>query len=348
MTHVPLGRFGLMLLLLSLPFTSLCMADNAIQNGNFQQDLKYWGTNNSFGDTPNVVDVTDLKGTDKAVKYDIKDANPKKNYQASLRQTLHGYIPKGTKITLQFKAKGSAGKIIEAIVQFSGKPYTPIVKSGKLALTDSWQNYTYSGTSKVNFTPGSIRVYFPMGHNDGTVQITDVTVDRPDSGLPDVGEPLNFNHVFSLNQSGWNLPSTSKKDRCEWSFYNLANHRIMKMDVKQGNPPKPWEVSISGYIKCNVPKNTKAKLIVRARSQTPDATFNLYLEGKGRHKERLVKLPNQKLSEDWKWFTYEVVIAKDSASNDIRIILQIGGMQQVIEFDQIALVRMADETDSDE
>lgn len=344
MTRVLPGRLGFMVLLMSLTFTSLCLADDVIKNGKFTEDLKYWGNSNRFGEKPAVADVDDLKENNKAVKFDIKDADPKKNWMASLTQTLEGYVPKNTKITLKFKAKGSTDKIIEALVQLNGKPYTQIVNSGKLSLTDSWQAYSYTGTAKENFTPGSIRVYFPFGQNDGTVQLADISVEMPDSGLPPVGEPLNFNHVFAADQAGWSLPSTSQKDKCEYSFFDLATHRVLKMDVKQGNPPKPWEVSITNYIKCNVPKNTKAKLMVRARSQTPDATFNLFLEGKDRHKERLVNLPDQKLGEDWKWYTSEVVIAKDAKPNDIRIVLQLGAMQQVIEFDQIGLIRMADVT----
>ena len=208
MTRICTVTLGLFTLLLSLPFAPLCMADDVLQNGKFDQDIKYWGTNNSFGDKPTVVDVTDLKGNTKAIKFDIKNADPKKSYQASLRQTLHGYIPKGTKITLKFKAKGTTDKIIEAMVQFSGKPYTSVVMSGKLTLNDSWQTYSYTGITKEHYAPGALRAYFRMGHNDGSVQITDVTVDMPDSGLPPVGEPLNFNHVFTVYQAGWSLPST--------------------------------------------------------------------------------------------------------------------------------------------
>lgn len=345
---IPAVVFRLLLpgMVVFLCCTCLCSAQNAVRNGDFSDGDKQWGKSNQFGIVPVVVDVPDLMGEKKAIQFDMKDVDPKKNYLASLQQTLYGYIPKGANITLNFKAKGTKDKTIEAIVQLNGKPYTAIVNSGKLSLTDQWHAYQFSGTAKENFTPGSVRLYFPMGHNDGQVLLAGISVDMPDSGLPPVGEPLNFNDHFKFNQSGWWLPSN--KEKSEWSFSVLGRHQIMKLDVKQGNPPKPWEVSITQGIWCNMPKNTHVKLLVRARSQTPNASMHIFLEGKDRHKERLVKLPDQKLSDDWQWFAAEAVMPRDYVPGDVRIVLQVGAMQQVLEFDQIALLHMAKETQTAE
>jgi hypothetical protein len=339
MIPAPPKQLSFLAFCLCLLLTELCLAQNIVKNSDFADGSKGWYTYNKNGPKPDVVDVKDLKNSTKAIKIEVKEADPKKSYLASLTQGIVGYVPKGTELKLSFKAKGSADKIIQALVQLNGKPYTAIVDSGKIALTGKWETYTFTGTAKTDFEPGGVRLYFPMGDNDGMVYLTDITMDMPETGLPPAGQPLNTNHDFARDRSGWGIPGDQNK--CEYSFADLATHRIMKIDIKQGNPKKPWDVSITQGIACKMPKDTHVKLLVRARSQTPDAVMNIYVEGKGGHKERLIKLDNQKLSEDWQWYTGEAVMPKDYNPYEVRTVLQLAFKQQVIEFDQIELVHMA-------
>lgn len=329
---------GLLSFALCLQLSCLCLADDVVHNGDFAKATQGWYVNNRCGPKPTTVDVKDLKGTTKAIKFELKGTNPKKAWLVSLTQGIIGYVPKGTKIKLSFKAKGTTDKTLEAMVQLNGKPYTNIVNSGKISLTDKWETYTYQGTAKKDFPPGGVRIYFRMGYNDGNVLITDISVDMPDGGMPPLGQPLNFNSDFSCDRSGWSIPGN--KSKCEYTFYDLLTHRVLKMDIKQGNPKKPWAVSIVQSIACSMPKETHVKLLVRARSPTPDAVLYIYLEGKGKYKERLIKLPNQKLGEDWQWFTAEATMPKDYKPREVRIMMQLAAKEQIIEFDKVELAHM--------
>ena len=191
----------------------------------------------------------------------------------------------------------------------------------------------------MTFEPGSLRVIFMMGHNNGSVQITGINVEMPDVGLPPVGEQLNTNSHFKRDNYSWGMPN---RKLTPWAFSNLATHRILKINVKKGNPKKVWATSLSQAIACSLPKATRVKLKVRARSQTPGAIFDIYLEGKGRQKERLIKLPNQKIEQDWLWFTGEAIMPKSYKLREVRIVLYLGHKEQEIEFDKIELLRIAD------
>jgi len=118
-----------------------------------------------------------LPSGSKAVRIPI-DKAPQKMIDLGYRYPFKDVsFTKGEKVTLRFKARGSARNPIVVRFQSDIPPRYPACFSQSITLTPSWQDYSFTFAT-LEYAPREAEIVFKLGQTAGNIDLADLTLIR--------------------------------------------------------------------------------------------------------------------------------------------------------------------------
>ncbi|MAX26757.1 MAG: hypothetical protein CMJ19_19870 [Phycisphaeraceae bacterium] len=331
MTRFKTCLLGLALVFLTNPLT--VHATEVCENPQFEKDLEPWTLIKGDGMDVKYVTIDDLPGTKGGVHANVTKPQPKASYRCGLQQITSMFIPKDAAMKLTFQAKGDPGKQVRFNIQTNGHPWDTTLATPYVKLTNEWKSYTFEGKAKRDYAPGDLRVYALFGLDAGELTITDIHLEVEGAGLAPAGQAINPNATFAHKNSNWWY--NSKK--MDMKLLKDGSEDYIQFTTKDIDPKKRWEASLSERIYTALPKDSKVKLVAVMRSPTQGAKIDLFLQGKGGHKERLINAAGIKLTDTWETYEFNATMDKDYEPRECTITSLLGYMDQIIEIKSITL-----------
>lgn len=321
---------GITLLLL---ITISVQATEIITNNSFETNTKSWGIAKTKGVTVKRIAIDDLDGVTHGMQATIDTSYPKQSWRCGFYQNSHTFIPKKANITLTFKAKGSDEKILQANVQNNGYPWKNSLTTKQVKLTSQWQTYRFESKTIQDYAPGGLRTYFLFAHDTGWATVADVHLEISGAGVVPVGLPINANDAFQNKLTGW----TYNKKTVEVELLKEDNKPFARVTSKSPDAKKFWLCSFATRLASPLKADSKIKITATFRSPTPDAKFELFMEGKGGHKDRMIKDNNIKPTSEWQTMQWQGVVKKDRIANECSIKIFFGHKEQTLDIKNITL-----------
>ena len=307
-------------------------ATELITNNTFDKDAKSWSIAKAKGVTVERIAIDDLEGVTHGMQATVDTSYPKASWRCGFHQTSKLFIPKGAPISLTFKAKGSEAKTLQVNVQNNGHPWKNSLTQ-KIKLTTQWQTYTFESKAKQDYAPGGLRTYFLFAHDTGTATITDIHIQIPGAGPAPIGSPLNANDAFENKLANWYY----NKKIVTVELLKEDNKPFARITSKKPDPKKYWLCDFVTRVASALPVDSKIKLTATFRSSTPEAIFELNMDGKGGYKDRIIKAGKITPTSEWQTKQWDAVIKKDRQSKECVIKIFFGHKEQTIDIKNITL-----------
>jgi hypothetical protein len=323
----------LSLALIMLAMTLPAYAADVCENPQFENSEQPWGFAQDDGMVVKWVPISDLPGIGHGIQAIITKPQPKASYKCGLYQMPSMFIPKDASMKLSFQAKGTEGKQLRFNIQTNGHPWDTTLSTEYEKLTPQWKTYTYEGKAKRDYAPGDLRVYALFGLDAGELTITDIHLQVEGAGLAPVGTAINPNATFSHKNNNW-WYNTKKMDM---KMLKDGKDDYIQFTTKDVDPQKRWEHSLNSRVYSPLPKDSKVKLVAIMRSPTPGAKIDLFLQGKGGHKERMINASGIKLTDSWQTYEFNATMPKDYEARECSITSLMGYMEQVVEIKTLML-----------
>lgn len=154
--------------------------NNFILNGSFDYDTNangyaHWGTQLSSGGTADFsIDNTTSADGSASAKINVTSVgSPSSNFNVKLRQLTVSLVS-GVTYHLTFWAKAAGSRNIDVRVQQPVSPNTDYYANSAVALTTSWQQFSYNFTPSATLT--NARLIFSVSQTTGAVWLDGVTL----------------------------------------------------------------------------------------------------------------------------------------------------------------------------